>query len=136
MRTLDQLHPKLRAAIIMILAAMAEIGYPMMVTDTIRTADEQKVLFAKGRSIPGSIVTNCDGIIKRSNHQLHADGFGHAVDCCFVVNGAPSWDEHLPWKAYGALGVALGLAWGGDWPTGSLHDLPHLELLESIGQRV
>jgi peptidoglycan L-alanyl-D-glutamate endopeptidase CwlK len=128
MRTLDQLAPRLRDGVPKILAAMAAIGYPMMVTDTLRTVEEQQVLFAKGRTAPGPIVTRADGVIKRSNHQPHGDGLGHAVDCCFVVDGHASWDPRLPWKAYGALAEALGFAWGGNWQ--SLHDLPHIELLE------
>lgn len=129
MRTLDQLHPRLRDGVPRILLAMNAIGYPMMVTDTLRTVEEQQALFAKGRTLPGDRVTNCDGVVKKSNHQAHADGYGHAVDCCFVVDGKASWDEKLPWAAYGALGEALGLRWGGHWSDKTIHDLPHLELV-------
>jgi peptidoglycan LD-endopeptidase CwlK len=128
MRSLETLAPALRDGVPKILAAMAAIGYPMMVTDTLRTVEEQQALFAKGRTAPGPIVTKADGIVKRSNHQAHADGLGHAVDCCFVVNDQPSWDARLPWKAYGALAEALGFSWGGNWMT--LHDLPHIELVD------
>jgi len=128
MRTLDQLAPRLRDGVPKILAAMSALGFPMMVTDTLRTTEEQRALYAQGRTVPGPIVTKADGVIQRSNHQPHADGFGHAVDCCFVVDGHASWDGRLPWKAYGALAEALGFAWGGNWQ--SLHDLPHIELLE------
>jgi len=124
MRDLSALHPRLRDAVPKILAAMAAIGYPMMVTDTLRTTAEQQKLYAQGRTAPGPIVTRSDGLIKRSNHQAQPDGFGHAVDCCFVVSGAPSWDYHLPWKAYGALAEALGFHWGGDFG-----DMPHVELI-------
>jgi len=124
-RDLSLVEPKLRAAVPKILSAMAAIGYPMMVTDTLRTTAEQQALYAQGRTKPGPIVTNADGVIKKSNHQAHDDGFGHAVDCCFIVTGAPSWDVHLPWKAYGALAEALGFKWGGNW--NSLNDLPHIE---------
>ena len=129
-RDLSLIEPRLRVGVPKILAAMAAIGYPMMVTDTIRTEVEQVALYAQGRTKPGPIVTNADGIIKKSNHQLHEDGFGHAVDCCFIVTGAPSWDVHLPWAAYGALAKALGFKWGGDWSSlHDLHDLPHIEIL-------
>jgi peptidoglycan L-alanyl-D-glutamate endopeptidase CwlK len=126
MRTLDVVAPALREGVPKILEAMAAIGYPMLVTDTLRTTEEQQALYAQGRTAPGPIVTNADGVLKRSNHQAHIDGFGHAVDCCFLVNGQPSWDARLPWKAYGALAEALGFTWGGHWDR--LVDLPHLEL--------
>jgi len=129
MRTLDGLHPQLRDGVPKILAAMAALGFPMMVTDALRTTEEQRVLYAKGRTQPGAIVTNADGVAKTSNHQAQADGFGHAVDCCFVVNGRASWDARLPWKAYGALAEALGFSWGGNWQR--LHDLPHIELVDT-----
>ncbi len=128
MRTLDGLHPRLRDGVPKILAAMRTIGFEMIITDTLRTTDEQRVLYARGRTTPGPIVTNADGVTHRSNHQTHADGYGHAVDCAFLVDGVPSWDARLPWKAYGALAEALGFAWGGAWQ--SLHDLPHIELIE------
>lgn len=126
MRRLDLVAPPLRDGIPKILTAMAALGYPMLVTDTLRTAEEQAALYAQGRTTPGPIVTNADGIIKKSNHQAHSDGLGHAVDCAFLVNGQPSWDARLPWKTYGACAEALGFIWGGAW--NSLHDLPHVEL--------
>ena len=115
-------HPALEPLIDKVHAAMAALGYPMMVTDGFRSTLQQQVLWAKGRTTPGPIVTNCDGIVKRSNHQS-----GRAVDCCFVIAGKPSWDHRLPWRAYGACVVALGGFWGGDWK-GSLVDLPHVEI--------
>lgn len=69
-------------------------------------------------------VTNVDGVNIKSKHQL-----GLAVDCAFVVDGQVKWD--VPdswWKAFGALAVAVGLVWGGNWK--SFVDRPHVELAE------
>lgn len=124
--------PELIRRVGLVLDAMQALGFPMMVTDGVRTLAQQQALYAKGRTVPGAIVTNADGMPVeqgghgRSNHQTKIDGFGHACDCCFLVDGSPSWDARLPWKAYGACAAALGLKWGGDWA--SLHDLPHVEL--------
>lgn len=126
MRDTASLHPRLQLALPKILAAMLAAGFPMMVTDTGRTTAEQVALYAKGRTLPGLIVTNADGIVKRSNHQLKADGFAHAVDCCFVIDGKASWDARCQWKLYGALAAAFGLQWGGNWR--NLTDLPHIEV--------
>lgn len=119
-------HPELATKIMKVLAAMTTLGYPMVVTDGVRTLEQQQALFAKGRSAPGPIVTNSDGVDSKSNHQVKADGYGHAVDCAFVVGGQVTWDSHLPWTLYGAMVQAVGLYWGGNWK--SIHDMPHAEL--------
>lgn len=119
-------HPLLVEKVTRLLAAMDVLGFPMLVTDGVRAVAQQQALYAQGRSAPGHIVTYADGVEKRSNHQPRLDTFGHAVDCCFLVNGQPSWDVGLPWKAYGAAAEALGLRFGGSFI--NLHDLPHVEL--------
>lgn len=126
MTKLDGVHPALIARVTKILDAMEALGFPMMVTDGLRTREQQQALYAKGRTTEGPIVTHADGERRRSNHQAHADGFGHAMDCAFSVNGHPSWAEDHPWTVYGAMARALGLVWGGDFRT--LVDRPHVEL--------
>ncbi len=131
-KSLEGLHPLLIKAIGNILLKMDKVSHPMMVTDTVRTVAQQQALYAQGRTKPGKIVTNCDGVKIRSNHQVHSDGFGHAADLCFVVDGKPSWDIKLPWKLYGAFAKIEGLGWGGSWTNTKLVDLPHIELLEPL----
>lgn len=120
------IHPELINKITKVLNAMEILGFPMMVTDGARTAEEQNKLYQQGRTKPGSIVTYADGYIDRSNHQLHSDGFGHAIDCTFIINNKPSWDNFHPWKTYGECCKAVGLKWGGDNP--NFKDRPHVEL--------
>ena len=125
-------HPELQEKILRIMDAMLSLKFPMMVTDGLRTQAQQQALYAQGRTKPGKIVTYADGIVKKSNHQAKGDGYGHAVDCCFLIDvdgdgpDDPSWSEQHPWALYGAMARALGLAWGGDWTT--LVDRPHVEL--------
>ena len=119
-------HPRLIAVVTRMCEAMAILGFHLLVTDGVRTTEQQKALYAKGRTAPGSIVTQLDGERKRSNHQVKADGYGHGVDCCFLVNEKPSWAESNPWQLYGAMAKAQGLAWGGDWDR--FPDKPHIEL--------
>jgi len=140
-KKLEGVHPALVAKVTRILFASAELGFPMLVTDGVRTAAEQAALYAQGRTVPGPdvspsrpmgrTVTNSDGVRKPSNHQVKADGFGHAVDLCFLVDGKPSWDDALPWYLYGAMAKALGLEWGGAWRS-KLVDRPHIELPEDV----
>ena len=126
------MHPELVDRILRITNAMAVLGFPMLVTDGVRTTAQQQALYAQGRSKPGKIVTYADGVNKKSNHQAKSDGYGHAVDCCFLVDvdgdgvDDPSWSEKHPWVLYGAMARSLGLVWGGDWTT--IVDRPHVEL--------
>lgn len=93
----------------------------------VRTAAEQFSLYQIGRTKPGRIVTNADGYHIKSNHQIKDDGFGHAVDCHFVIDGKAVWEvPDTWWKAYGSLAQAVGLTWGGNWK--SFPDRPHVEL--------
>lgn len=124
---LEGVHPRLIASITRILYAMNELGFSMLVTDGVRTTAQQQALYRQGRSAPGKIVTNCDGIKSKSNHQAKEDGFGYAVDLAFLVDGHASWDEVMPWDLYGAMVRSQGLIWGGDWRT-ALRDRPHAEL--------
>lgn len=119
---LTGVHPALALYVRRILDAMKALGFEMMVTDGLRTTAQQKALYAQGRTTPGHIVTYADGDMRKSKHQT-----GHAVDCCFVVGGSPSWAESNPWALYGAMARALGLMWGGDWDAPKT-DRPHVEL--------
>lgn len=125
-------HPELVDKVTKILSAMELLGFPMMVTEGVRTQERQQELYAQGRTAPGKIVTYLDGTVRKSNHQAKADGFGHAVDCCFLVDidgdgpDDPSWSQSHPWALFGAMAVALGLIWGGNWKT--LVDKPHIEM--------
>ena len=120
-------HPTLLTKIDHVLAAIAALGFPMRICQGVRTVDQQQALYAQGRTTPGPIVTKADGIHTLSNHQAKADGFGHAVDCCFMTD---PFGEHQPWNAYGAMVEAMGLTWGGgaDFLKSGINDRPHAEL--------
>lgn len=114
------LHPDLVARVERVLAAMAANGTPMRVTDGFRSAAQQALLYAKGRTAPGRIVTYADGLHKKSNHQS-----GRAVDCAFL--GPKPYDESHPWGFYGDCAEREGLTWGGRWRSPKT-DRPHVEL--------
>lgn len=118
-------HPLLKERIERVLRAMADEGHPMRVCQGVRTAAYQAELYAQGRTKPGRRVTNCDGYKLKSNHQQKSDGWGYAVDCCFL--GAEPFAEHHPWDLYGRKVLKEGLVWGGNWAS-KLVDRPHAEL--------
>jgi len=87
----------------------------------LRTYTEQDALYAQGRTADGHIVTNARG--GYSNHN-----FGIAFDVG-VFEGSKYLPESSNYKAVGALGVDLGLEWGGNWKT--IVDQPHFQLRPS-----
>lgn len=93
-------------------------GIAINIISGTRTHAEQDVLYAQGRTTGGEIVTNARG--GYSNHN-----FGIAFDI-----GVFSGNRYLPesplYKAVGALGMELGLEWGGNWT--SIVDQPHFQL--------
>lgn len=130
--TLAGVHPTLLDKLGHVWEAMVALGFPMKATAGVRTTAQQSLLWAQGRfGNAGPIVTHCDGIHAQSNHQVKADGFGHAVDCCFVGDD-PYLVRHPQgkaiWAAYGACCEAVGLIWGGHFTT--MVDQPHAELPE------
>lgn len=123
----EGVHPKLIAKVLNVMELMAADGHPMFVVVGLRTAAEQAVLYAKGRTAPGHIVTNADGVIKKSNHQMRADGYGWAVDVAFQDKD-PFSLKH-PWSLFGQRAEAEGLVWGGRFKHPV--DLDHVELKDA-----
>ena len=96
----------------------ASVGITIKIISGLRTYAEQDALYAKGRTEPGPIVTKAKG--GYSNHN-----FGIAFDIG-VFEGNKYLDESPKYKAVGALGVDMGLEWGGNWKT--IVDQPHYQL--------
>lgn len=105
----------------------------LLVTQGLRTWEQQDRLYAKGRTIPPLgkryIVTNGKG--GQSYHN-----FGLAFDVVILDDlGKPMWDaEHPSWRLVGEIGKSVGLAWGGDWKT--LKDLAHFEYTCDLSLKV
>lgn len=132
---LEGAEPRLVAHLPAVLAEMGKRGHPMIMFAGRRTPVEQYALWRKGRTLPGPRVTNCDGTVKKSKHQVQADGFHHAIDCVFLdAQGRVTWEG--PWPLFGELVRATGvLRWGGDFKkrlqNGKLvpnPDSPHVEV--------
>lgn len=105
---------------------MEKTGNDLVLTCTWRSVEEQKELYAQGRSKPGQIVTWVDGEKKFSNHNLKP---AKAIDVAVVDKNTKkiTWNEDL-YKPLGPVVSSFGLAWGGYWKT---PDYPHIELIVS-----
>lgn len=131
LNNLKGVHPNL---IKLITEAIKDTPVDFTVVAGVRTQAEQQALYAQGRTKPGKIVTNADGVRNKSNHQPKADGYGHAVDLYPFYNGSVQVNDpqvlaklkiislHIKSKA-SLLGIPV--QWGGDW---KFVDPPHFEL--------
>jgi len=117
-KTIATLQPEVRPYARALVMKAAAMGITIKVISGLRTYAEQNALYAQGRTKPGRVVTNARG--GYSNHN-----FGIAFDIG-VFNGASYIPESPRYKAVGALGVELGLEWGGNWKT--IKDEPHFQL--------
>ncbi|MBE3102761.1 MAG: M15 family metallopeptidase [Bacilli bacterium] len=123
----EGLHPIVGEKSNQLLEKAEEIGVPIMISDGYRSAESQDVLYEKGRSIEGSIVTNARG--GQSYHN-----YGLAVDFALKnKDGTISYDlqrdlngnDEADWFEVVRIGKDLGFSSGADWP--EFKDYPHLE---------
>lgn len=96
----------------------AAVGITIKVISGLRSYEEQSALYAKGRTTEGPIVTNAKA--GYSNHN-----FGMAFDIG-VFEGTKYLGESPKYRVVGAIGMELGLEWGGSWKT--IKDEPHFQL--------
>ena len=95
---------------------LADHGIRVVLTWGYRSIESQNGLYAKGRTAPGSIVTNA-----RGGYSWH--NFGLAADYAFVINGKVTWNG--PWDVFGRIAHECGLEWGGNFK--SILDRPHVQ---------
>lgn len=117
---LAQVIPRLSALIHQLADTLATQGITILVVQGLRTVEQQDALYARGRTTPGSIVTNAKG--GYSWHQ-----FGCAIDAAPMNrDDTVDWNSsHPQWHAMESLGVAVGLTSGATWIR--LVDAPHLQ---------
>lgn len=137
---LEGVHPDL---VKVIKEAIKESPVDFSIVYGVRSTEEQKRLYALGRTLVnpdgksakkplGNIVTQKNGVSNRSNHQVKADGKGHAIDFVPYINGKIDWNATNEFKIIVAhimatakclgIKVVAGLYWK------SFQDAPHIEL--------
>ena len=118
-RSLDDLVPRVRAKAKLFAAQCKAVhGIDVLFTSTLRDNEYQASLYAQGRTAPGKIVTKA-----KPGYSPH--NYGVAFDFVPLTNGKPDWNDEDKWKKCGAIGVAVGLEWGGNFK--SISDKPHLQ---------
>jgi len=91
-------------------------GYTLRMVWGYRTFKEQNVLYAKGRTMPGNIVTKAKGGESLHNYSVAFD----------VVDRYRGYD--IDWYTLGVLAESLGIKWGGRWK--SFPDKPHFQMTQ------
>jgi len=117
-KVIATLQPPVRPMARALVQKAALNGIEIRIISGLRSYAEQNALYAQGRTLAGRKVTNARG--GYSNHN-----FGIAFDVG-VFEGARYLGESPKYKAVGALGMELGLEWGGSWKT--IIDEPHFQL--------
>lgn len=125
---------------------LEKLPFDIIILETLRSTLTQIAYAAQGRlaandvavlrgiaGIKGAagtgVITQLDGIIKRSKHQD-----GKALDIVPLKNGAVDWNaSEDQWLALGEIARKSGFTWGGDWknnPAAKLGwDCPHWEII-------
>lgn len=114
----EDLEPETHAKVLAWVAACAARGVDVLVYCTLRTPEEQAVLYGQGRTTKGPIITNAAPW--QSFHQ-----YGRAVDAVPMLNGKPDWSysdlngDKIPdepwWNVMVEEADKQGLEWAGRW---------------------
>ena len=129
MRGIDKLHPELQKCVDKFLTECETQGLNVLITETLRTQEEQEKLYAQGRTEPGNIVTNCRGY--QSPHC-----WGVAFDFCRNVKGKEYDNTDGFFEKVGEIAKTIfddteyDLFWGGDFK--SFVDKPHIEMIKYL----
>ena len=129
MRGIEKLHPDMQKACKVFLEECKRQGLPVLITETLRTQEEQERLYAQGRTTPGKIVTNCRGY--QSPHC-----WGVAFDFCRNVKGKEYDNTDGFFERVGNIAKTIlkdteyRLFWGGDFHT--FVDKPHIEMIKYL----
>ena len=126
-RDLNKLNPNAKLAAEYLIEACEAQGLKLKIVETLRTTERQQELYAQGRTKPGRIVTQLDGVKRKSIHQ-----YGNAFDICQNIRGKEYEDAFI--TKVGKLGQQIGLEWGGSWK--GFVDSPHFQLNAVIPKRI
>jgi len=126
---LAKVHPAVATRARAMIELLAHSGIQILITQGLRTWDEQDALYAKGRT--AAPIGNKYIVTKAKGGQSYHN-FGLAVDIVVLdAIGKMDWDVNHPgWAAASKAGKSLGLEWGGDW-TG-FKDLPHYQFTNGL----
>ncbi|MFD2627260.1 M15 family metallopeptidase [Oceanobacillus kapialis] len=131
----SELHPLVEEQIDKVIEEAEKINIEVVITDTLRTFEEQEALYEQGRTTEGNIVTHAEG--GESYHN-----YGLAIDYALSdQDGDIIWDiaydgnnnGERDWFEVANIAKDLGFEWGGDWE--NFKDYPHLQMTFGLSIR-
>lgn len=126
-RKVDDLVFPVKKRALNFIQACKEAGIDLLITCTVRDAEAQDALYAKGRTRPGRKVTNARG--GDSFHQ-----YAVALDVVPLQSGKPVWTttgaDGVLWRRIGEIGESCGLEWAGRWPR--FREFPHFQFTDGL----
>jgi peptidoglycan LD-endopeptidase CwlK len=126
MSNLNLLKPKVKSLALELQKKSKAAGIDIIFTCTLRTKVEQDNLYARGRTMPGKIVTQA-----RGGESMH--NYGVAFDICPVIHGKAIWNDATLFNKVGKIGKEIGLTWGGDFAR--FVDKPHFQFTAGYSLR-
>jgi len=112
-RDIDDLRADVAANCRALIALAEREGLRVLVAETVRDSEYQKMLAKKGYAAAGAVTPS-----------FHADHAGLAFDICKNEKGH-AYDDPAFFARMGELGKRVGFSWGGDWR--SFPDRPHFQ---------
>ena len=114
----EKLHPMVADLVEKVLIEAEQQGLDILITDSLRTNEEQTKLYNQGRTTAGNIVTNA-----KAGQSLH--NYGLAIDIVPIINKKLAYGDYRTYEAFAAIAKKYGFVWGGDWQ--GFKDTPHFE---------
>lgn len=121
-RKIEDLKPYVQYLCNKLIEECKKQSIDILITSTLRDQEYQTSLWEQGRTKPGKIVTK--------SKLIGAHGHGLAFDIVPVVHGKAVWNDNNLWNRIGAIGMKLGLEWGGNWRT--ISDKPHFQYVKGL----
>ena len=122
---LSLINPQLGRKIQQMAVMLEQEKISLIVTQALRSWQDQDRLYAQGRTAPGKIVTNAKGGESWHNYGLAVD-ICPSLDLVHPRSGIDWNPEHEQWKRMVAVGESLGLFPGAHFRT--FPDWPHFQL--------
>ncbi|WP_139491804.1 M15 family metallopeptidase [Brevibacillus dissolubilis] len=124
---LKGLHPKIRQAAQELIRRAHAQGIFVLITQGLRSMDQQAEIYAQGRTKPGRIVSYA-----KPGYSYH--NYGLAIDYCLLDDcGKAVWTVNHEWRVVGSIAKTLGFEWGGEWS--DFKDYPHLQMTFGLSIR-
>lgn len=124
-RSLLDLAPEVRRAALAFLERASAQGLEVLIYCTLRSEEEQALLYARGRTAPGAVVTHAKP--GQSLHGPDENGQAWAFDAVPMVHGKAAWNDAKLLEKMGACGKACGLQWAGNW-RGRMREAVHFQM--------